>query len=969
MRQETKAVILALVFGLLTWFIDAAVDYSYFRGGTYLGQLILDVSGHEIFMRSVTIALFIAFGTTIAWIMAHRRRAEQAWRESEERLATTLQSIGDAVIATDTTGRVAFMNPEAERLTGWPGVEAAGRPIDQVFPIVNETTRRPVENPVERVLREGVTVGLANHTVLLSRDGAELPIDDSGAPIKDASGNITGVVLVFHDVTGKRRAEAALRESEERFRRLAENAKDMIYRLSLPDGRCEYVSPAALELTGYTPEELYSSPSLIREMIHPDWRDYFEKEWQKLLAGEAPPTYEYQIRHKSGEIRWINQRNVLVRDEGGAPIALEAIATDSTERIKTQEALKASEERFVTFMNHCPALTFMKDREGRYIFANKAYQTILGVDPENRIGMTDEMLFPAEVAAALRENDRLVLSRNQALETMETITDADGRERIQLVYKFPVVNEGGESILGGIAMDVTDRVRTEEALRASEATTRALFELIPDMIFRFTADGTYTFYKPPTNFTPIAPPDVVGKNMHELMPKEMIAERMELIKPVLATGKMASHEYAIEVAGRIEYRQARYVRSGPDEVLAIVQDITDRIKGEIELRKLEEQLFQAQKMEAVGALAGGVAHDFNNVLQAISGYVQLMQLDLDESYPGSKNLKMINEAVERAAELVRQLLTFSRKTEIEFRPLDLNHEVRQAIGMLKRTIPKMIDIEVRLADDLKPVNGDSVQLEQVLINLGTNAADAMPEGGRLLIETESVVLDDSYTAVHLEAEPGEYVLLKVSDTGCGMDKETLQRIFEPFFTTKEVGQGTGLGLSTVYGIVKGHGGHITCYSEPGQGTVFNIYLPAWEQSGNGRTARTEFQMGPIRGDESILLVDDEEAVAGVAEKFLRRYGYSVLTASSGEEALEIYRARGEAIDLVVLDLGMPGMGGRKCLEELLKLDPQAKVIVASGYSINGQAADVIESGARGFLSKPYRLSDMLKKVREVLDRD
>ena len=401
-------------------------------------------------------------------------------------------------------------------------------------------------------------------------------------------------------------------------------------------------------------------------------------------------------------------------------------------------------------------------------------------------------------------------------------------------------------------------------------------------------------------------------------------------------------------------------------ICSIAHDITDRKKAEVERERLQAQLQQAQKMEAVGTLAGGVAHDFNNLLQAINGYTQLLLMDKPEDDPEYHSLTAIQNSGKRAADLVRSLLLFSRKAETERKPMELNIEVERARTILERTIPKMVEIDVYPGRRLWTIMADPVQIEQILLNLGSNAADAMPDGGKLTIETANTTLDEDYAKQHSGVQPGSHVLLTISDTGHGMDRETQEKIFEPFFTTKEFGKGTGLGLASVFGIVKSHEGYITCYSEVGQGTTFKIYLPAIVQPEIEETKALEPQPIP-RGTETILLVDDEEAIRGFAQQALMKFGYKVMTASTGEETLELYSDKPTEIDLIVMDLGMPGMGGHKCLHELLKLNPQQKVIIASGYSINGQVKKSMEAGAKGYVGKLYQLVDLLNTVRTVLD--
>ncbi len=400
----------------------------------------------------------------------------------------------------------------------------------------------------------------------------------------------------------------------------------------------------------------------------------------------------------------------------------------------------------------------------------------------------------------------------------------------------------------------------------------------------------------------------------------------------------------------------------------VQQDITKRKQAEQERTKLQAQLFQAQKMESVGILAGGVAHDFNNLLQVIRGNMELLVQGNVSNTQFQSRISTITKSLDRATQLVQQLLVFSRKAESRKIHVDLNQEVESVALILERTIPKMISLELHLDPAVRPVSGDPLQIEQVLINLANNAVDAMPDGGKLNIETSNVELDQDFVRLHPGSNTGNHVLLTVSDTGCGMDKEILEHIFDPFFTTKEVGKGTGLGLASAYGIVKAHGGYIHCYSEPGLGTTFRVYLPAGEQD----DIAEEESRQAVRlqgGQEAVLVVDDEQDIRELAREAMEMLGYRVKTAASGEEALKAYQDQADSIDLILLDLNMPGMGGHKCLQKLLKLDPSVKVVIASGYSANGHGKDALSSGARGFIGKPYQLKELAAMIREALDND
>jgi two-component system cell cycle sensor histidine kinase/response regulator CckA len=418
----------------------------------------------------------------------------------------------------------------------------------------------------------------------------------------------------------------------------------------------------------------------------------------------------------------------------------------------------------------------------------------------------------------------------------------------------------------------------------------------------------------------------------------------------------------IRKGGEVFQATTRFVTASLEDrpaVLCLLQDATKQ-------GNIESQLLYAKKMEAIGTLAGGIAHDFNNHLQGISGYIQLLMMRGDRDRTEQGWLLQIERSVQRAAALTKQLLIFSRKEESRLEPLDLNEVVRQAQKTLARTIPEAIAAELKLAGDLSLVDGDAVQLEHVLFNLGLNAKDAMPGGGKIVIETQNVRLDEAFCRDHVGVKPGTYVELTFTDTGHGMDRETLERIFEPFYTTKGVGSGIGLGLAIVYGIVQSHHGLILCESNRDAGTTFRVYLPVLERHG-AAPAKEGRKKGDYRGAETIIIVDDELDILDIGQNTLEQFGYRVLTARNGEDAVEIYSRQGKQIDLVILDLGMPGMGGDKCLKELLRINPSVKVLIASGYAATQTVQSVLEAGASGFMAKPYRLEDMLKKVREVLD--
>jgi signal transduction histidine kinase/CheY-like chemotaxis protein len=398
--------------------------------------------------------------------------------------------------------------------------------------------------------------------------------------------------------------------------------------------------------------------------------------------------------------------------------------------------------------------------------------------------------------------------------------------------------------------------------------------------------------------------------------------------------------------------------------IGILTDITERVQAERTKKLLERQIQQVQKLEAIGTLAGGIAHDFNNLLMGIQGRTSLMLTDTASSHPYFEHLKGIEDYVKSAADLTKQLLGFARGGKYEVKTTDLNDLITNQNQMFGRT-RKDITIREKYEENLWTVEVDQGQIQQVLLNLYINAWQAMPGGGDLYIQTQNVNLDEHYTKP-FKASPGKYVKVSVTDTGVGMDEVTRQKIFDPFFTTKEMGRGTGLGMASVYGIVKNHEGFITVYSKKGEGATFNIYLPATEKE---TVKEKELEKDELKGSEIVLLVDDEDMIIDVGQPMLEKMGYNVLVAKDGREALEIYQKNEQDIDMVILDLIMPDIGGGDTYDRLKEINPEIKVLLSSGYSIDGQASEILKRGCSGFIQKPFNMKKLSQKIREILDKD
>jgi len=533
-------------------------------------------------------------------------------------------------------------------------------------------------------------------------------------------------------------------------------------------------------------------------------------------------------------------------------------------------------------------------------------------------------------------------------------------------------NQSEMNLLMGIAPQIGISISNAKSLSQimeSEERFRALSENSPDIIYTTDNTGLISYINPAAaEILGYTAEEMIGHYFTAFTKKEDKATFIRLFNRV-ERGKDTIKNFEAKLLAKDGTERLFYMSGAPNfnvmgamiGVVGILQDFTEQ-------RKLEQQLHHASRMNAIGRLTGGISHDFNNILQAINAYNQLLMMKKSTEDPDWKYLMNINDLTKRATDLVSQLLIFSRKAESKLEPIDINAEVRNFYELLVGTLPKTIKLQLDLTERLHLVNGDAAQLGQVIMNLTVNAKDAMPEGGNLKIETRNIEFEAIHYHDDVKMDPGRYTVFKVSDTGSGIAKENLQHIFEPFFTTKEAGKGTGIGLSVVYGIVKNHNGFIFCASEPGQGTSFEIFLPAMDIEIAEDKKETVKNTDLSQGQETILLVDDEPALLDTGQELLSLLGYHVLTADSGEKALNVIRQEGGNISLVILDLMMPGMSGEKCLPEILKIVPSMKVIIASGYTASIKEKDLIGAGAVDFIHKPYHIEFLSKKIRGILDQ-
>jgi PAS domain S-box-containing protein len=727
------------------------------------------------------------------------------------------------------------------------------------------------------------------------------------------------------------------------------------------------VNPTTERLTGLKRAELLGI--LLGQVVYAHGPDSLQ--WLSQAARGKTPT----LRREEGY--WLRRRaepwvpiSVTVSRLENSESAIGLIAAHDLGTQRELEAQLAQERDLLrVLMESVPHLIYFKDAEGRFTRVNKAEATNLGlIDPQQAVGKCDFDFYPPHLAREFYADEQRIMRTGQPMiDKVERQTGDDATEHWLISTKVPILSKDGRIAgIAGISRDITERRRAEEAVRASEAKYRSLIENLEQGIFLKDADFRFVAVNPYfCQFLGVAESAIIGRTDFDFFPPALAEKCRAEDQRVLRDGKRLELEEQYTVKGRL--RTFRVVKTpvkddqnGIVGVLGISWDVTEQ-------RALEAQLRQAQKMEAMGQLAGGVAHDFNNLLTVILGTVGLLQTNLSKQDSNQELLAATEKASLRAAELTSKLLGFSRRTTLHLEPTNLNACIDEAVALLRRTIDPRISLAAEKSADLWLVNADVGQINQVLMNLCLNARDAMPDGGRLILQTENVVLDQSAVRLHLEARSGEFVRLRVRDTGQGISPEILPRIFEPFFTTKGPGKGTGLGLAMVFGIVKQHQGWIDCGTKVHEGTRFDVYLPRFLPGQEIRT--TPAVCCSVRqGTETILLVDDEPMIRNLGRTILQSYGYQVLLAEDGAHAVNLFRERRAEIDLVILDLTMPELSGRDAFQELLHLEPQVRVLFASGYSAE-HATDVEHERILGFVGKPYRPEELAAAVRTALDRD
>ena len=958
--------------------------------------------------------------------ITERKRAEETLRENKEKYRELVESISDVIYEIDERGKFTYVSAVTRDVLGYEPEDLVGRGfIEFVHPEDRDLLVRRFSK-----LTQGIEYPLEYRGMAKSDEVRWVRTRTKPMMKGNAFSGARGTLI---DITERKRAEEVLRRSEEEARRLAqENAIvgeigriisstlniEEIYerfagemhklidfeRVAMniidPEERTFIISYVSgpqvadrrtgdvIPLAGTGTEEIMRTRSSLF-ILDKDWESVISRcpGLSPIFKAGFQSVMMVPLISKNDVIGVLNiqstrpnaytQTDLRIAERIGIQIS-GAIASAQlfAEHRRTETIIQEQLGFLQVLINTIPSPIFYKDREGKFLGCNKAWEQMNGLKREQIIGKTVYDVAPPELAAIYRAQDEELLSRGGVQIYEVSVTSTEGKKHDVIFNKASFTKaDGSVGGLVGVITDISERKRAAESMRESEERYRSILDNIEDGYFEVDLAGNFTFFNDSLcRGLGYSKEEMMGMNNRQYMDKETAKKVYEAFNRVYTTGEpYRAYNWGIirkDGLKRFHDSSISLIKNAKGERIGfrgVARDVTEKKKAEEEMAALQEQLRQSQKMEAIGRLAGGIAHDFNNLLTIIKGYSQLSLLELKEGDPLRGNIDETQKATERAANLIRQLLAFSRRQVMEMEVLDLNTLLRDLEKMLRRVIGEDIGLVNVLAENLGKVKADPGQIEQVILNLAVNARDAMPNGGKLTIETTNVKLDEAYARAHIAVTPGRYVVLSVSDTGVGMTPEVKERIFEPFFTTKEKGKGTGLGLSTVYGIVKQSGGNIWVYSEPGKGTAFKIYLPRVDEPLEELKSEVEVKEIP-RGSETILIVEDEEEVRKVAVRMLEKQGYTVLEARQEEEALLCCEQRKEPIHLILTDVVMPQMSGPQLIDRSRQVRQDFKVLYMSGYADNAIVRNGILEEGVNYIQKPFSMEGLARKVREVLDK-
>ena len=888
--------------------------------------------------------------------VSERKRAAQELTYARNLLTALMDNIPDHIYFKDKESRFLRVSRSQANQFGLRAPEEAIGKTD--FDYFSKAHAQKAYNDEQDIIRSGIAkIGLEEKETW--PDGRESWVSTTKVPLQDVHGEIIGTFGISRDITDRKQTERELL----RFRLGIERSGEIIF-ITDPNGVIVYVNPAFETTYGFHKEEvLGKTPRILKSGVvsHKQYVQF----WDTLLAKEIT-TIELVNKAKDGRLIDIEATANPILDSNGAIIGFLAVQRDITARKLAQKALAESEERFRGLFENASIGIYRTTPNGEIVLANPALVQMLGYKD----------LAELKVRNLEKEGFEPTYSRSHFREQIDVVGEVVGLESAWKKRDGTVIfvresaravrdTNGNVLYYEGTAEDITERKHAEVALKESEEKYKSLFDQ--------NLAGTYVS-DPDGNVLDCNPAYVqmfgFGSREQALATNRItlyvdVKERQRLMDTLRRERKAENMQLRmVKTDGTPMYIIANVI--GTFGTTGNLEQITGYYIDDTKRHRLEKELIQSQKLESLGILAGGIAHDFNNILGILMGHVSLLDKIKDDPQLHQSSLDAINKALQRGAGLVRQLLTFARKTETVFQPVFLNDIVKELIRLIRETFPKTIEVVAELEGKLPPIVADGGQIHQILLNLCVNARDAMPAGGRLRIGT-AVVEGDVVRKRFPTALAERYISLEVRDSGTGMDEVTKTRIFEPFFTTKEAGKGTGLGLAVVFGVVQSHEGFIDVESEPRWGTAFRVYFPLKEQQSSPSDRQKIESERLLNGTETILIVEDEPLLFETSRIILVKYGYKVLYAKDGMEALDVYKEHAGEIGLVVTDIDLPRLNGEKLIKALLEIRPKLKIMFVSGYLEPDMKSNILRGGAKAFLQKPFESLEMVKKVREILD--
>ncbi|HIJ54737.1 MAG TPA: PAS domain S-box protein [Deltaproteobacteria bacterium] len=887
-----------------------------------------------------------------------RNRIREESLKRQMFLESVLYHAPDAIVTLDSEHRVIDWNPGAVNMFGYAPEETIGVRLDD---LVARGEHHIEATGITRKVLFGQRVD-AFETVRYRKDGTPLRVIAAGSPIM-IDGTITGIVVIYTDITERVQSEERLRESEEKLRNIIEHSSNLFYSHTA-EHELTYLSPQCREFLQCESEEAmiqwtrFATDNPINEIG-------FELTAEAIKTGKRQKPYELELIGKKGRkiIAEVRESPIV---EDGKTVAIVGSLSDITDRKRAEEALRESELKYKTLTENSIAGIFIH-QDDKYVYVNDKFAKMHGYNSDELLGMNHFDLIHMDQRDLIKKRAHKRLKGEQ-VSTQYEIKRLHKNGQVvwhEIMVSNPIMYAGKPAIMGH-EIDITKRKLVEDELRESEEKYRLLFELESDVILLVRRDDDQILE---VNNAGI---ELYGYTRDELLKMkntDISAEPEETLKSIDEGRDKIPLRYHRKKDGTVfpvEISRSHFNWKGQATRISAIRDISDRIEAEKGKAEYEAQLRQMYKMEAIGTLAGGIAHDFNNILSIILGNTELAMDDVPEWNPAHSNMREIKKAGLRAKDVVRQLLSFSRKTEHERKPIRIAPLIKESVRFLRSSIPSSIEIRQNLSVQADAISGDPTQIHQVMINLCTNAAHAMEEeGGIMEISLTHVQLDESAVKQYQGLKPGPHVILSVSDTGSGIEPEIKDRLFDPYFTTKEVNKGTGMGLAVVHGIVKNHGGEISIESEPGKGTAVHVLFPAVEALEKEITVEAPEALP--RGNERILLIDDESAIVKIGKQMLERLGYMCESKTSPVEAIELFQLDPTQFDLLITDMTMPHMNGKKLAEEILKIRPDIPIILCTGYSDKIDEEQTKEIGIRAYVMKPIVMVEIAKTIRQVLD--